>query len=303
MFNNTLSPTTNLYMNSTTPAGSRGPPPWYQFPVCAVAPYGFIFYFGVKVFNLAVGTPCNVLVIWQIASKKSDASTSDIFIFNLAILDAYFCLMTPIEMVNRLLLDDGQIWYAQRFAYGIKDVAPLFLVCICLDRYIAVVHPVLFTGIRDNKIRIGISVVVWGLILAYGLTKCTLGVMSVNEVFSGVILFSFTVMVFCNISVIWVLRRSVVGKEEMHPVKKKAFKMVLIILAIIVANYLPPVALMPFVSYYSFVQFRCQISISVFSIMDLSCSIEPLLYITKMERGDSRCCGRSFSKKPPDVKV
>nr|XP_046229112.1 G-protein coupled receptor 4-like [Scatophagus argus]XP_046229122.1 G-protein coupled receptor 4-like [Scatophagus argus] len=303
MFNSTLNPVTNLYNNSTTYSGPRGPPPWYQFLVCAVAPYGFIFYFGVKVFNLAVGTPCNLLVIWQIATKKSDASTSDIFILNLAILDAYFCLMTPIEMVNRLLLDDSRIWYSQRFAYGIKDVAPLFLVCICLDRYMAVVHPVLFTGIRDNKIRTGISVVVWGLILAYGLTKCILGVMSVNEVFSGVILFAFAVMVFCNISVIWVLRRSVVGKEAMHPVKKKAFRMVLIILAIIVTNYLPPVALMPFVSYYSFVAFRCQISISVFSIMDLSCSIEPLLYITKMECVDGRCCGLNFSKKLHDVKV
>ncbi|XP_054866767.1 G-protein coupled receptor 4-like [Amphiprion ocellaris] len=170
-------------------------------------------------------------------------------------------------------------------------------VCISLDRYIAVVHPVLFAGIRDNKFRIGVSVVVWGLILAYGLTKCTLGAMSVNEVFSGVILFAFAVMVFCNISVIWVLRRSVVGKEEMHPVKKKAFKMVLIILAIIVANYLPPVALMPFASYYSFLVFRCQISISVFSIMDLSCSVEPLLYITKMERVDGRCCSLSLMSR------
>lgn len=179
----------------------------------------------------------------------------------------------------------------------------LFQVCICLDRYVAVVHPVLFTGIRDNKIRIGISVVVWAFILAYGLTKSLLGVMSVTKVFSGVILFAFAVMVFCNISVIWVLRRSVAGKEEMHPAKKKAFKMVLIILAIIVSNYLPPVALMPFVSYYTFVQFRCQISVSVFAIMDLSCSFEPLLYITKMDRVDGTCCGRSFSKKPHDVKV
>ncbi|XP_028289045.1 G-protein coupled receptor 4 [Parambassis ranga] len=302
MFNSTLIPATHLYVNSTIPEGPRGRPLWYQFPACALAPYGFVFYFGVKVFNLAVGTMCNILVIWQIATKKSDASTSDIFIFNLAILDAFFCLVTPIDMVNRLQLDDSRIWYFQRFAYGIKDMAPLFLVCICLDRYMAVVHPVLFAGIPDNKIRIGISVVVWGLILAYGMTKSILGVMSVNEIFSGVILFAFAVMVFCNISVIWVLRRSVAGKEKMHPVKKKAFKMVLIILAIIVANYLPPVALMPFVSYYTFVQFRCQISISVFSFMDLSCSIEPVLYITKMERVDGRCCG--LSKKPPvDPKV
>lgn len=161
----------------------------------------------------------------------------------------------------------------------------------------AVVHPVLFTAIRDSRLRIGISVVVWGFILAYGLTKCFLGVVSVNEVFSGVILFAFVVMVFCNISIIWVLRRSVVGNGVMHPVKKRAFKMVLTILTIIVVNYLPSVALMPFASYYSFVAFHCQISISVFSIMDLSCSIEPLLYITKMERMDCRCCGRSFSTK------
>ncbi|KAJ4936959.1 hypothetical protein JOQ06_001543 [Pogonophryne albipinna] len=288
-----MNSTSTLFLNSS----SRGPPPWFQFSVCSVAPYGFIFYFGVKVFNLLVGTPCNVLVLWQIASRKNDACTSDIFIFNLAVMDAFFCLMTPIEMVNRLLLDDQRIWYFQRFAYGIKDVAPLYLVCICMDRYMAVVHPILFTGNRDNKIRFGISAVVWVLILAYALTKSILGVMSVNELFSGLILFSFALMVFCNLSVIWALRRCVSGKEEMHPVKRKAFKMVLIILAIIVSNYLPPVALMPFVSYYSFVAFRCQISISVFSIMDLSCSIEPLLYITKMDRGDARGCGRCLHRR------
>ncbi|KAJ8001659.1 hypothetical protein DPEC_G00171760 [Dallia pectoralis] len=260
------------------------PPPWYQYHMCSVAPYAFVFYFGVKVFNLAIGTPCNILVLKQLAVRKSDSSTSDIFIFNLAILDAYFCLMGPIDIFNRLVLNDQRVWYFQRFAYGLKDTAPLFLVCICLDRYIAVVHPVLFTGIRDNKIRIVVSVSTWGLIVAYGLTKSILGVMSVNEVFSGLILFSFALMIYCNLSIIWVLRRSVAGKEVMHPVKKKAFKMVLVILGIIIVNYLPPVALVPFFSYYTFVQFQCQVTISVFSLMDLSCSIEPLLYITKMDR-------------------
>lgn len=128
MFNSTLIPSTHLYVNSAIPENPRVPPVWYQFPECAVAPYGFVFYFGVKVFNLAVGTMCNILVIWQITTKKSDASTSDIFIFNLAIVDAFFCLVTPIDMVNRLQLDDSRIWYFQRFAYGIKDMAPLFLV-------------------------------------------------------------------------------------------------------------------------------------------------------------------------------
>ncbi|KAK2918637.1 P2Y purinoceptor 1-like [Channa argus] len=288
-------------MNCTSPSGRCGQRPWYELPECAVAPYAFVFYFVVKILNFWVGTPCNILVLWQIASRKRDASTSDIFFFNLAILDVYFCLMTPLEVTNRLLLDDNGVWYFQRFAYGIKDVAPLFLMCICLDRYMAVVHPVLFTTIRD-KIRIIISVVMWALILAHGLVKSVLGVMSVNEVFSSVIIIAFIVMMFCNISVIWVLRRSVMGKEEMHPVKKRAFKMVLITLAIIVINYLP-VALMPFVTFYSYVVFQCQIAISVFSIMDLSCTIEPLLYISKMQGVNGRCGCCSVSKKLNDAKV
>ncbi|XP_063050765.1 G-protein coupled receptor 35-like [Engraulis encrasicolus] len=290
--------------NATTAAESgsgseSGRPPWYQFEVCAVAPYGFIFYFGVKVFNLAVGFPTNALVLWQVATRRKSeegGSTSDIFIFNLAVLDAFFCLMTPIEMVNRLLLDDQRIWYFQRFSYGVKDTAPLFLTCICLDRYVAVVHPILFTGIRDNRIRAGVAALVWGLILAYALTKSILGVRSTTEIFSGVILFAFAVMVFCNLSIIWVLRRSVAGKESMTPVKKRAFRMVLIVLGIVVGNYLPPVATMPFVAYYTFLAFRCHISISVFSIMDLSCSIEPLLYLSKMDKMPA-CCSRLRREK------
>ncbi|KAK2817394.1 hypothetical protein Q5P01_025585 [Channa striata] len=301
-------------MNCTSPSGRCGQRPWYELPECVVAPYAFVFYFVVKILNLGVGTPCNILVLWQIASKKRDASTSDIFIFNLAILDAYFCLMTPIEVTNRLLLDDSGVWYFQRFAYGIKDVAPLFLCrtsqyfffSAVPDVYLfRSVHgcgpPVLFTTIRD-KIRIFISVVMWALILAHGLVKSILGVMSVNEVFSSVIIIAVILMIFCNISVIWVLRRSVMGKEEMHPVKKKALKMVLITLAIILVNYLP-VALMPFVTFYSFVVFQCQIAISVFSIMDLSCTIEPLLYISKMEHVNGKCCSCRLTKKQNDAKV
>ncbi|KAJ8001656.1 hypothetical protein DPEC_G00171730 [Dallia pectoralis] len=300
MTNSTAVTFDDLSLNATSTLSPWTRPPWYQYPVCSVAPYAFVFYFVIKIVNLAIGTPCNILVLKQIASKKSDSSTSDIFIFNLAILDAYFCLMGPIDIFNRLVLNDQVVWYLQRFAYGLKDTAPLFLVCICLDRYVAVVHPVLFTGIRDNNIRIGFSVFTWGLIIAYGVTQSILGV--TYEIFSGLILFCFALMIYCNLSIIWVLRQFVTGKEVMHPVKKKAFKMVLVILGIIIVNYLPPVALVPFYSYYTFVQFQCQVTISVFSLMDLSCSIEPLLYITKMDRPavkvpDWCCMWRSSTHK------
>ncbi|XP_064181212.1 P2Y purinoceptor 1-like [Anguilla rostrata] len=293
-----------LPLNHTS--SDSGLPPWYELDVCKEVPGGFVFYYLVKVFNLVVGFPANIIAMWQMAKKKSDSSTSDIFIFNLAISDAYFCLMTPIDLVNRLLLSDKHIWYFQRFAYGIKDTTPLFLTCICLDRYMAVVHPIVFTGIRDNKIRVAVIMLVWGLMLAYALTKSIAGADSAVNVFTGLILTAFIIMVFCNFSIIWILRKSVMGKEKMHPMKKKAFRTVVITLAIIVFNYLPPVALFPFTAYYSFVEFKCQISITVYSIMDLSSSIEPLLYMSKMKRppclANLPCsCCQSPSEESHDV--
>ncbi|XP_053494046.1 hydroxycarboxylic acid receptor 2-like [Ictalurus furcatus] len=291
--------TSELPPNITPPGWHQ--PLWYQYDKCAVAPYAFVFYYTVKVFNLALGFPTNILVMWHITTRKSESSTSDVFIFNLAALDGFFCLMTPVELLNRLYLDHWGVWYLQRFAYGMKDMAPLFLTCICLDRYIAVVHPIVFINSRDNRMRTGISAFVWALLLVYALTKSILGVLSVTEVFSGLIVSAFFIMVFCNLSIIWVLRRSVAGKEVMHPVKKKAFKMVVILLAIIVVNYLPPVALMPFASTYTFVQLNCQISVSVFSIMDLSSTIELILYISKMDRLNSYSCLKGPAKKPVDI--
>ncbi|XP_047222927.1 atypical chemokine receptor 3 [Girardinichthys multiradiatus] len=294
---------TSLYDNSTSTGGQRVQLLWYHYPECVVAPQPFVFYFVVKVFNLVIGTPGNIFVIWQIASKKKNTSTSDVFFFNLAVLDAYFCLMTPIELVNRLELGDEKIWIFQRFAYGVKDLAPLFLVCICVDRYMAVAHPVFFSSYQETIARICICVFIWIFIMPYSIIKGLWGIMSVSGIFGGVILFAFGVMVFCNISVIWVLRHSMAGKEKMHPVKKRAFKMVLKNLGIIAFNYLPPVAFMPFVSYYTYFEYRCQISISVFSIMDLSCSIEPLLFISKTEGLFGMWCKKKASETPDDIKV
>lgn len=299
LINSEMDNTSELPPNITPPGWHQ--PLWYQYDKCAVAPYAFVFYYTVKVFNLALGFPTNILVMWHITTRKSEGSTSDVFIFNLAALDGFFCLMTPVELLNRLYLDHWGVWYLQRFAYGMKDMAPLFLTCICLDRYIAVVHPIVFINSRDNRMRTGISAFVWALLLVYALTKSILGVLSVTEVFSGLIVSAFFIMVFCNLSIIWVLRRSVAGKEVMHPVKKKAFKMVVILLAIIVVNYLPPVALMPFASTYTFVQLNCQISVSVFSIMDLSSTIELILYISKMDRLNSYSCLKGPAKKPVDI--
>ncbi|XP_051907767.1 proteinase-activated receptor 3 isoform X2 [Hippocampus zosterae] len=259
------------------------------FEGCRDMPAVLIWYLCLQFINMFVGIPANIMVLWLIRKNKSDSSTSDIFILQLAILDVLFCLVPPLELANIVFLTTSSTWSVLRFFYGMKDASPLFLSCICLDRYVAVVHPVTFTKLKDRHHRAGLAVLVWLLILAHAVAKCVGHIVNFEKVFTVMILVSFAFMVFCNIAILLVLRKSGPGRDEMHPVKKRASKMVLIILGIIVFNYLPPVALFPFQHYFSPKVFRCYIHYIAFGLMDLSSSIQPMLYLSKEKVGFLGC--------------
>ncbi|KAM3600354.1 uncharacterized protein V6R79_021906 [Siganus canaliculatus] len=258
---------------------------------CKDMPAVLIWYLGLQFINMFLGIPANITVLWLIHKNKGDSSTSDIFILHLAILDVLFCLIPPLELANIVFLTTSSTWYVLRFFYGMKDSSPLFLSCICLDRYVAVVHPITFTDLKDRQHRAILALVVWLITLVYAAAKCVGNIVNFEKVFTAMILAAFAFMVFCNIAILWVLRQSGPGRDEMHPVKKRAFKMVLIILAIIVFNYFPPVALFPFQDYFSPEVFRCYIHYVAFGLMDFSSSIQPMLYLSKEKLlGSLSCC-------------
>lgn len=257
---------------------------------CRDMPAVIIWYLGLQFINMFLGIPANVMVLWLIHKNKGDSSTSDIFILQLAVLDVLFCLIPPLELANIVFLTNSSTWYVLRFFYGMKDSSPLFLSCICLDRYVAVVHPITFTELKDRQHRSILASVVWLITLAYAAAKCVGNIVNFEKVFTAMILAAFAFMVFCNIAILWALRQSGPGRDEMHPVKKRAFKMVLIILAIIVFNYFPPVALFPFQDYFSPDVFRCYIHYIAFGLMDFSSSIQPMLYLSKEKPCSHTCC-------------
>lgn len=265
------------------------------YDTCRTMPAVLICYLGLQFINMFLGIPTNLMVLWLIHRNKGDSCTSDIFISHLAILDVLFCLIPPLELANIVFLTTSSTWYVLRFFYGIKDSSPLLLSCICLDRYMAVVHPITFTELKDRNHRAILAMIVWVITLAYAAAKCVGNIVNFEKVFTGMILAAFAFMVFCNISILWVLKQSGPGRDEMHPVKKRAFKMVLIILAIIVFNYFPPVALFPFQDYFSPDVFRCYIHYVAFGLMDFSSSIQPMLYLSKVKLN---CCHRGNTEIP-----
>ncbi|XP_061118033.1 G-protein coupled receptor 15-like [Conger conger] len=258
---------------------------------CKDMPAAVIFYVILQFINFFLGVPANLMVLWLLHKNKGDSSTSDIFILHLAILDTFFCLLPPLELATIFFITISGTWYVLRFFYAVKDCSLLFLSCICLDRYMAVLHPITFTELKDRSHRTVCVAVVWLVTLAHGTAKCVDNIPNIEKAFTVMILTSFTIMLICNVAILRALHQSGPGRDEMHPVKKRAFKVVLIILAIIVFNYFPPVALVPFQDQFSQDVFFCYIEFAAFGFMDISSSIQPVLYLSREKIPQVlRCC-------------
>ncbi|KAM9793792.1 proteinase-activated receptor 3 [Syngnathus typhle] len=153
---------------------------------CRDMPAVLIWYLGLQFVNMFLGIPANIMVLWLIHKNKGDSSTSDIFILHLAILDVLFCLIPPLELANIVFLTTSSTWYVLRFFYGMKDSSPLFLSCICLDRYVAVVHPITFTELKDRQHRAGLAMLVWLITLAYAAAKCVGNIVNFEKVLRSI---------------------------------------------------------------------------------------------------------------------
>ncbi|XP_026074739.1 G-protein coupled receptor 183-like [Carassius auratus] len=256
------------------------------FEGCEQMVSGIIFDLAIQCFNVIVGIPANILVLANLIKTRNEPLTSDIFLGCLAFMDAYFGFMTIISSLNLFHWRSTMAWMALKFSYGVKDTSgPLFLSCVCLDRFIAVLFPIAFGQLKAIKYRIGLTIVVLLLTFAYASAKTVGGVPNFEKVFTGEVLFAFTWMVVCNVAILWALKRSrSSGKDEMNPMKRKAFKMVLSILIIIISNYLPPVALFPFEDHYPHKVFTCYVQPVCFAFVNISSTIQPLTYLSRLEK-------------------
>ncbi|XP_051572454.1 G-protein coupled receptor 183 [Myxocyprinus asiaticus] len=274
-------PSSNLTTNSVNATHTIS-----VFDGCEEMVSGIIFDFTMQSFNVIIGIPANILVIANLINTRNDPLTSDIFLGCLAFMDAYFGFMTIIAFLNLYHWRSALGWMALKFSYGVKDTSgPLFLSCVCLDRFIAVLCPIAFGQLKDRKYRVGLSIVVFLLTFAYASAKTVGGLRNFEKVFTGEVLFAFTWMVVCNAAILWALKRSRgSGTDEMHPMKRKAFKMVLSILVIIVSNYLPPVALFPFEDHYPHKVFTCYVQPVGFAFVNISSTIQPLAYLSRLEK-------------------
>lgn len=93
-----------------------------------------------------LGLPANGYVFWMIASASSGPVVSELFALNLAGAEILFGCSSFYVMLHFLLrMSEGVgVLVLKLFLQLMLISRPLFQSCICLERFMAVVHPTVF---------------------------------------------------------------------------------------------------------------------------------------------------------------
>uniref|UniRef100_H3A855 G-protein coupled receptors family 1 profile domain-containing protein n=1 Tax=Latimeria chalumnae TaxID=7897 RepID=H3A855_LATCH len=118
---------------------------------------------------MLVGLPANGLSLW-ILFTRTKRLTSTIFLINLAVADLLFTYTLPFKISYHFWGNDWCLGeYACRILvaafYGNIYCSVLLLMCISVDRYIALVHPLFAKTLRSKGLSIKICLAVWIIII------------------------------------------------------------------------------------------------------------------------------------------
>ncbi|XP_036425359.1 G-protein coupled receptor 4-like [Colossoma macropomum] len=185
----------------------------------------------IQIINFSVGLPLNCYIIKLLLSKGGGVDVSVVFVLNHTAAEIIYCLVAPLYIVCIISLE---LCVGPLLGLWIGTCMParyLFQCWVCVERYMAVIHPVTFLRFKPIRYRVACAAVAWIWALAMGTTSmCTFPLLPYTA-FGVLYLIIFLLDSFCCVMILKGLLRPGPGDREredreMNAAKKKAFKVV-----------------------------------------------------------------------------
>ncbi|XP_039631517.1 proteinase-activated receptor 3-like [Polypterus senegalus] len=123
-----------------------------------------------------VGLPANMLAFWVLI-RKNKIISSTIFLISLTVADTLLILMLPFKIAyhfsgNNWIFGEHMCRLVTASFYGNMYASILCLMCISIDRYIAVVHPFAAKVFRSQKMACYGCLVLWVAVIGSMIPFC-----------------------------------------------------------------------------------------------------------------------------------
>lgn len=253
---------------------------------------GETFRLGFKIFILLMSFPANTGLMWMLMNRKTAMTSSQVLGLNVSIMDVLYCLCLPLDIYSSLhyISETTRSVQGALFALNIFG-CPLLLTFMCLERCIAVVRPVDYVRLGRLEYRTFLCVCAWMLTLAIGVLTYFVGMFRMVLPVSVTISLLFTVMLLCLLGIVRVLMQSGPGEgsEMSTPLKRRALRNVLAVMAPSVVAYTPLMAVVPYMTVIKLQNFtntishtQCDVLYFMFMFPNFGLFIGPMFYISRL---------------------
>lgn len=234
------------------------------------------------IITFLIGQPVITKLLWLTLTSKKD---KDILNVNLALFHNFQYLLSILHLISIFVIPQIQMQILSfLIVYG-ELGGPLNLAFICLQRYVAVIHPTSYPVLKKYRCREIWAVMVWMLSVPIAFANLFAGskMSSIKEDMINSVSFSVTVLLTAviirfSVSIAATLKKSGLGGEKLSPAKRRAFTIVCATSFATLAFYIPVALLQKFrtideYTYECIVKPVCILLLSVASI------VHPLFYL------------------------
>ncbi|KAL2097663.1 hypothetical protein ACEWY4_006870 [Coilia grayii] len=255
-----------------------------KYYICAEKSYLKAYLTGESMY-LIVGSPLHMYFIWLVL--KQCAVNVNFYALHLALCEILFAVTVVIGNSAYLVTRFHCLLYMVLPSYAFIFAArPLFQSLICMERYLAVVHPIFYLKYKMPKYKLVCTALIGVVIVAFTAEQARKTPNFLAFEFAILFVFLLLTDVFCSLSVLWALKRPSPGegerqKDRMNGMKKSAFKTITVILLITVVDHIF-VTVMGFCGDFANDHWMCIMDIINTFIFTLCGLVQPLLYLQKI---------------------
>lgn len=235
------------------------------------------------IITFLIGQPVISKLLWLTLTSKKD---KDILNVNLAIFHNAQYFMSIFHLISIFVMPQIQMQILSfLLVYG-ELGGPLNLAFICLQRYVAVIHPTSYPVLKKYRCREIWALLVWTLSVPIAFANLFAGgdMPSIREDIITTVSFSATlllaaVIIRFSVSIAKTLQKAGPGGEKLSPAKRRAFTVVCATSFVTVSFYIPVALLQKFrtidaYTYDCIIKPVCMLLLSVASI------VHPLFYLS-----------------------
>ncbi|XP_031701405.1 lysophosphatidic acid receptor 6 [Anarrhichthys ocellatus] len=154
------------------------------------AEYQYYFFPTVYILALVLGLPGNLAALFVFTFRTTPRTAFSVYISNLALADIVILCTLPFKIHYHLNRNNWVFGDVVCRVTGIMFFANIymsicFMTCICVDRYMATIHPHSYLRLRSPWCSLVVSVVLWCVIVVAMLVFVLLGPLETNADGSG----------------------------------------------------------------------------------------------------------------------